>query len=235
MSASIPTYFAAAIFACFAQQTKATLTNSGVSVHTSFIANARLDAAELSNVVKVANMCGIQQVAEVRTFYYLPTSSRGIEVTGADHVSGRNVTYQTLEIFREGWFYKAKPAGTLQAISVGPFWVDGLGFPTTHKATLFDTVNGSIRLQVGAGISTNDADTIISAFTSTNFLVRESQGIGSVDWPLIKSENLSRPNMLMKAETKDHYLIWFSEGLNYECVVSSNKVWVLSFRYPPTP
>lgn len=240
MRAILTILFVAVFFACFTQQGKGTSTNNGVPLHTNFIADAGLDATELRSVVKLAKLCGMEQVAEVRTFHYLPTSYRGIEVTGADQISGRNITYKTLEIFREGWTYKPKPTGPLQTISVGPFWVEGLGIPATHTATLFNTVSGSVRVNVEAGISNNVADTIIRAFTSTNFLVRESKGIGGleiggVDRSLIERENLSRPDMLTKGETSDYYWIRFAGGLNYECVLSSNKVCVVSVRFPPTP
>ncbi len=236
MRASIAFLVAAAIIVCFKQENKATPTNNVVSLHTDFTADARLDATELSNVVKLASMCGIEQVAEVRTFHYFPTSSRGIEVTSADQMSGRNITYKTSEIFREGWAYKSKQTGSMQAISVGPFWVEGLGIPTTHTAKLFNTVNGFIHVEVETGISTNVADMIINAFTSTNFLVRESQGIGSVDKSLIEGENLSRPDRLVKARTAGHYGISFSGGGSiYECGFSSNKTSVFSVTLPPTP
>ena len=236
MRATLPVLFLAAILACFVQLSKATPTNYVARINTKFIADAKLDADDLTNVVKLAKLCGIGQVVEVRTFHYLPGVSRGIEVTGADYVSGRDVTYQTVEIFREGWFHNARPAKTLPGTSVGLFWVEGLGLATTHAVRLFDTVNGLSRVEVGFGISTNVTDTIINAFMHTNFIIRESPGFESVVKPSIEQENLRRPEMLTRAENKDHYMINFSGGGRiYECVLSSKKVYVVSFELPPTP
>ena len=143
---------ATVIFGFFARGGDAATTNNLANIRRNFLPDATLFTDELDTVVTLAKSCGIETVAEVRTFHYLPGSFRGIQVISAEKVDGRKVRYQTLEIFRAGWSVKTKPTGPLQIISIGEFWVESLGLPQQHELTIFTTTNGTIRVEVEAGI-----------------------------------------------------------------------------------
>jgi hypothetical protein len=150
-------------------------TNSLASIRTIFATNATLATNDLEAVVKLANLCGMSEVAEVKTFHIGRMVYHAILVTGPEKVDGRKITFQTLEVQREGWSYKAKPAGRPFVNSVGQFWVEELQPLESHELTTFATAKGNVRVSFKTGISIDIADKIIftlkiSAFRVVNFL-----------------------------------------------------------------
>jgi hypothetical protein len=101
------------------------LTNNLALIKTSYVSNAILTAIELDAVVTLAKSSGIDPVAKVRTFHLLPSLIPGIEVIGAEEINGRHVSYETIEVFREGWALKTKPAGALSVILLVSFGSKG--------------------------------------------------------------------------------------------------------------
>ena len=87
-------------------------------------------------------------------------------MTGVEHTNGRKVSFDTLEVFREGWAYKSKPADPAKARSIGQFWVEAQQPPTAHELTTFSTPRGMIRVELSSGIPIGVADRIIRAFTT---------------------------------------------------------------------
>jgi hypothetical protein len=208
---------AAVAFVFMAHDDRAATTNAPVPIHTNFVSDAVLTADEVGTIVKLAKKCGISHVAEVRTFHYLPTLVRGIEVTSTDDVDGRNATYETLKVFRKDWSGATVPSAPFAAISLGDFWVNGPGIPELHTATLFNVARETIHVQVGPDIPIETADTIIKAFTTTNIFGTASR--------TFLSEDLSRPDFLGSAGLENLYWIGFSGSDNrYEFTVTGSKV-----------
>ncbi len=221
MRSLIPSVCVCVILSLCVRNGMSALTNSVASIRTNFIADAVLSADEIGTVSRLAKTCGIDQVVEIRTFHIAPTIVRGIEAIGADHVQGRTVTYETLEVFRDGWSVKSRPTGQLQAVSLGHFWAEGLGIPQTHERTLFTTAKGTIRVHLQPGLPLDMADKIIKAVTSGQIIGNKPIGL--------QSEDVSHPDWLAPGKSHDHFWIGFSGSLDrYVGVLRGNKVSMVS-------
>jgi hypothetical protein len=228
MNSGLIIQFVAVLVACF--NITAAVTNN-LPVRTKFVTDAVLSPDELNIVVKFAKSRGMSNVAEVETFHYQPGNLyRGIKVTSPEKVSGRKITYQTLEIFREGWNWKAKPTTPGQVISVGPFWVEGLAsWPKDNELTTFVTAKGTIRVNVEAEIPIATADKIIKCFATGKILYADE--LMKVTREHI---NFSQPKHL-RISHKDgpeaalHYWISFSQSNEqFKFVLRDNDVKVVS-------
>lgn len=226
MNSRLVIHFITILIACL--NVTASVTNP--PVRTNFVADAILSADEMDLVVKFAKSRGFGEVAEVKTFHYLPTLYRGILVTSQEKAIGRKITYKTLEIFREEWSWKTKPKGAGQVTSMGKFWVEGLdGWPKEIELTTFATSKGIIRVRVEDEIPIASADEIIKRFTTGKILYANEFDKGTAE-----HINFSRPNRLRISRKDDpgaetHYWISFSESNDQiEFVLSKNDVKVVS-------
>jgi hypothetical protein len=206
MKAQVAT-LCALLIALSLKETSAADTNRPTLISTNFVADAVLKPEEIAAVVRLAKSCGVGQVAKVETFHYLPTVSRGILITSVERTNGRKITFDTVEVFREGWESRSTPPA--QARSSGQFWVDVLQSPTVHELTTFITPQGTIRVDLGSGTPIDLADSIVTAFTSgrirysDEFIERQS-----------RRADFLRPNWLRKTGEPNLYEISFSGGLN---------------------
>jgi hypothetical protein len=198
-----------------------------VSIRTNFVADAVLRPEELAAVVGLAESCGVGQVASVESFHYLPSTSRGILVTSLERTNGRKVSFDTVEVFREGWAYKSKPADPAKTRSSGQFWVEAQRSPTAHELTTFSTPRGTIRVELGSGVPIDVADGIVRAFTtgrirySDEFIPRRSKGA-----------DFMRPNWLRKSDEGNLYEASFSGSLNrYQFTLVGDEVRIVSVIY----
>ena len=212
-----------ALFACSLRGIAAGSTNNPSSVQMNFVADATLSADEVKAIVKLAESCGIGKVTEVKTFHHLPSSIRGILVTSDKKVDGRKVTFQTLEVFREGWARETKPTSPAQAKSVGAFWVPGMAWPQTHELMSFATAKGTILVNMDAEIPIDVADRIVRAFATGR--IRYANDVLP---RLMRAEDFSRPEWLSKSSKGDRFWISFSGRLDrYEFTLSGSDVEVL--------
>jgi|SRR5947209_4169149 len=201
-------------------------TNSLGGIRTNFVSDAILNPAELAAVVGLAKSCGMDQVARVETFHYLPSLSRGISVISVERTNGRKVTFDRVEVFREGWAY-SQPAGPVPVKSDGEFWVRPMKSVTVHTLTTFVTSNGTIRVNLSPRIPIGMADKVVKAF-ATGRIKYSDQFTES----LSKGANFSRPNWLGRAEKSNHYEISFSGSLNhYEFVLEGDDVRILVIHH----
>ena len=184
-------------------------TNDQPVIRTEFVADAVLNREELNAVVGLAKASGMDEIASVKTFHHLPSGGRGILVTSAERISGRKVSFNTLEVFREGWAYRPKPAVPARSKSSGKFWVDAQQRPTAHELTTFSTSKGTIRLQVSAGIPIDMAERIVNAFTTGRISYADEFTKSSC-----KGVDFSQPQWLGRADSGGVYEISFSGGQN---------------------
>ena len=184
-------------------------TNDQRAIRTEFVADAVLNREELNAVVALAKACGLDEIASVKTFHHLPSGGRGILVTSAERISGRKVTFDTLEVFREGWAYRPKPAVPAGSKSSGEFWVDAQQRPTAHELTTFSTPRGTIRVQVSSGIPIDMAELIVKAFATGRISYSDEFTRSSC-----KGVDFSQPQWLGRADSGGVYEISFSGGPN---------------------
>jgi hypothetical protein len=199
-----------ALLALFLQKgTRAADTHSQGGISTNFVADAVLKPEEVAAVAGLAKSCGVGRVASVESFHYLPSGGRGISVTSVEHTNGRKVTFDTVEVFRDGWAYKSKPADPAKTRSSGQFWVEAQQSRTIHELTTFSTPQGMIRLELSSGIPIGLADRIIKAFTTNR--IRYSDEF--TEWSS-KGADFHRPNRLSRSDPADVYEISLFGGLD---------------------
>lgn len=187
------------------------------NIRTKFVADAALSQEDLLSVVALAESRGIKHIASVETFHYLPSNNCGIRVTSLEHTNGRQVTFDTVEVFREGWAYKPNPTNTT---SKGPFWVDQQAPPVTHELTMFGTPRGTVRVELASGVPIDVADRIIKAFNSGRIAYA-----GRYTQAECKSADFTRPNWLQKSNEAGLYEMSCSGGLNrYRFKLSGEEV-----------
>src|SRR5258705_2009552 len=152
------------VFGCFAAETKvvnpAEKEISGVKTH--FIDDARLNNEELVQVLTLARQCGITNIAEVETFYRLPGRERGIRVNSEERVAGRNISFDSVAIYKLGWIVADPGKGVTR---IGEFRVDEPKKCTTLLRTY--EINGSpARVIIEEGVEVAFADKVIPLILS---------------------------------------------------------------------
>lgn len=150
-----------AALGCLADQTNAVQPSEQQpsQINTNFVKGAELNSVEINQVLLLARQSGIEDAAEVTTFYYLPTRIRGIHVKSKERVDGRNISYDTVTLSKNEW--GAKPDQALE-----PFKVSDPKY-TTHLR-IYEINKKNIRIKIGEGITTTFADKIIPAIVSKN-------------------------------------------------------------------
>jgi len=128
-----------------------------VKITTNFIAEARLTASEVKQVLQLAKACGIDTPAEVRTFHFLPTGDRGISVESVRQVDGRNTSFETVIIYKLGW---AQDQPDKKSMRVGNFWAEA---DAKHSTLLrsYEFKKATIQVSIGKGIDLAFADKVI--------------------------------------------------------------------------
>ncbi len=181
----------------------AALASATPSVVTNFTAGVVLTTAELENVVQLANLCGMTEVVEVRTFRFRPSGTPGIKVKSSEKMAGRMVSFETLLVERDGWAHD-KPGQRAKVI--GSFWSGG--DLVKHELTVFKVDKQTIRVSVAKKVDQVSADRIISAFLDGK--VRHTPGETS---PPVSNEDFSDPVSLYVAPTRGLYGIYFPSRL----------------------
>jgi hypothetical protein len=150
----------ACAFGCRMPQTdKSSFANPPApSIKTTFIDGTNLSPSELDQVIALARRSGVRDVAQVETFYYLPTIEKGISVKSREKLDGRNHSYDKITIGRSGWLSQSAPKDSLQ---LGDFWVERSG----RKHVLlreYEFKGKTVKIDV-SGVNITVADRIISS------------------------------------------------------------------------
>ncbi len=195
-------------------------------IRTNFVADAILKPDEMVSVIALAKSCGVSQVAGIETFHYLPSNTRGIRVISVERTNGRRVTFDTVEILRQGWTYKSKPEDPAKTRSNGEFWVAKDLRPTIHhELVTFSTPQGTIRVIVSPEITMNIADRIIKAFTTRRIKYAGDSIRGESD-----AADFARPTWLGKSATANVYEISFGSSplVRYTFTLNGDTVRIVS-------
>lgn len=215
-----------ALFSGAIQKLAAGPTNSLAGVTTSFVEDGVLTADEVAAVVNLAELGGVSQVAKVTTLHYRPSRVRGIRVIGAEKVDGRKVIFQTLEVYREGWSYKAKPADPIRSKSIGQFWIESPSPPPVDILTRFETSKGEVRIYLDPGIPLPVADKIINAVASGKIRydgeVRKEE-TGKVDF--------SQPDCLVRSDAGCYLIIFAGSPDQYKFNLKGDEVTLRSLTH----
>jgi len=132
-------------------------TNDILSLRTNFVSGPSLSTNELSSVIKLASICGIQKAVEVRTEWHLGGAT--IQVSGDEQFEGRSVILKTLLIYPIG-SPRVRP---VDAPTFGEFWAESAR-PRQEERTVVKVGDREVRVGLLNGIKAAGADKILDAF-----------------------------------------------------------------------
>ncbi len=192
-------------------------------IRANFVATGVLSSLEVSHIVKLAEECGMTNVAEVSTIYQRPGTSWEICVKSQEKVTGRRIDYRTLEVFSDSGSRWPQPSVSQPPLRVGQFWV-----PRTvvhqpvvdHEALAFKTGTGEMRVEILGDIPLEIADKIVAAYTAgrirfANENVRRLAEPGTLTLPRTSVKPAySHPTEIRKPLQESHYSISFSDSLD---------------------
>ena len=132
-------------------------TPPATTIKKNFLKDAPLSATEMSQVLSLAHQCGIHDVAEIGTYYALPSSIKVISVKSTDRVDGQNTSFDTVSINKIGW---GDSGPENNAKRIGNFWVDTPGRYTTLLRS-YEYGKKTVQIAIGDGIEIAFADKVI--------------------------------------------------------------------------
>jgi hypothetical protein len=211
--------------------------SEATQIRTIFVPNAVLSSLEVSNIVKLAEECGMSNIVEVSTVHQRPSTSWEISVKSQEVVTGRRIEYQTLAVFSDSGSQRPQPSITQPPLRVGQFWVPrSLQLPVVdHEAVTFKTGTGEIRVEIQGDIPLEIADKIVGAFAAGRIRFAEDSAKRHVHF-----ETLTRPRNLVKPayshpisigtfSWNSHYRITFADSLDlYVFDLEGEEVNILS-------
>ena len=131
-------------------------------VQTHFVEHGIISPAEVSSVIALAKQCGLAEALSVETYYFQPISrdwNYAIEVKGREVVSGRRISYLTVDISH----HETEPKNKMK--SMGKFWV-GRDDVRTNDFAMFVSGNRTNRVEMPRTLELATFDKIISAFAA---------------------------------------------------------------------
>jgi hypothetical protein len=191
-------------------------------IQTDFSKGRNLSTEEAKAVIKLANQGGVTNIAKVSTYYRHPTSELGINVSGAEVITGRFVSFVTVHIFTERLAGElANPTNVMA--SEGEFWVRrGFGVQTNTLAVLH-VRDRTVRVRVGEKVTLEQADRLVAAFAERKIRYKVTPGnVGRPDF--------SRPESLRVGKDGSIWVTyscgdWCS--VSFECVLEKAEVVVI--------
>jgi hypothetical protein len=227
MTIRIPVALAVGILALWQSSRAASLSNTTTTVETKCVERGVLSSVEVSNAIILARQCGLSQAVRLRTYYFQPISSDwnfGIEVRGAEVVSGRRVAYVTVEVYR----HEVHPESVVR--SLGKLWV-ARGAVCTNEFALFAVGGGrSIRVRMPAALPLGTADRILAAFAAKRIeYTKSNRGLRKE----IEQSGFSTPDELEGPGVDGRYKarVGASHGREVEFTLEGERVRILSFAY----
>lgn len=142
-------------------------------VRTNFIPEAVLPERDLKTVVKLAQDCGVTEVAEVFTFKIDSSSYCGIGVKGVETKDGRQLSSVNALVCSKKWGSQRSKRARDVIKSSGSFWIER-GDVCTNVVTTFMVPSGTVRVQLADSVSLETADKIVDAFAKGHIKYGES-------------------------------------------------------------
>ena len=171
-------------------------------ITTNFIAEARLTASEVKQVLELAKACGLDTPSEVRTFHYLPSVTKGISVKSVERVDGRNSSFDTVTVCKLGWEGRDPDKS---AKRVGDFWADSEAKYSTLLRR-YEFKKTPIQISIGKGIDVALADRVIPLIDAKKVRFES-------DWVRQEFEELkdSKPVAIYRSYSDKGYELRFNE------------------------
>jgi hypothetical protein len=173
-------------------------------VATNFVPTAVLTESELQDLVKLAAKCGIERVSLIRTYYIHPSSNCGIEIKSAETISGRKVSFVTINIRYKDPYDDDRPGDVVA--SVGEFRVRTSRI-SKNSLTTFTTRSGTIRVRLAEDVPLATADEIVELFAKGRIRCMDETSIKEM-----QELDLSKPECLEYSKDDGKFLIGFAIG-----------------------
>lgn len=150
------------VAALIMQESAPAATNDLLPLRTNFVSGASLSGSELESVIKLAKLCGIENVTAVSTARHL--SGVSIAVRGDEKIDARKVLFKTLLVRRVGWPGGKPP--TKATRSIDEFWVEASTRPQEDERTIARVGDRTFWVGLLNGIKPEAADRVIAAFVN---------------------------------------------------------------------
>lgn len=170
-------------------------------IKTDFAAGANLLPSELKQVVALAKQSGIDDVAEVNTFHYVPAGGRGISVKSVERADGRNTSHDSILVHKSSWddFVPGKNGVKRD----GNFWVDVDGKRTTLLRS-YEFNGQPVRIEIGEGADIAFADKVIALIAAKK--VRFADHFDRQEFEKLAN---SKPTAICRSRFKQEYELQF--------------------------
>lgn len=190
---------------CLSGQTnQTTCPKQQPNIKTNFVKDAELSIAEVKQVLELAKKLGIDDPVEVSTFYFLPSTLRGICVKSADRIEGRSTCYDTATISKDSW---TALEADKNATWVGDFWANKDAKDTTLLRR-YESNKETIQVALRNGVDVAFADKVIPLILSKTVQFEN-------DWARQQFEELkgAKPTTIYKNDSHKDYELRFEEAM----------------------
>jgi hypothetical protein len=197
-------------------QANGAATNDLQPFRTNFVSGASLSTNELSTVVSLAHLCGIQKIVEVSTDRHL--SGTTIQIAGDEKIEGRSV------MFKKVWIYpnanrRVRPVG---AVSVGEFWAESAE-PGKEERTIVRIGDREVRVGLLNGITPAGADKIVDAFVKGR--VRNAAGWHKDEWSKV---DVTQPSWMGISQGKPYITFASSRHLLFSFTLEGDQITIVN-------
>lgn len=174
-----------------------------------------LTKEEEKTVIELAKKRGIEKVSEIRTYYLLPTSLRGISVYGDEQVNGREVLSLMLRVNRKGWT-RAGRSPEKTDIQLGDFWA---GEASPRKTTILMVGKEEYRISSPHGLTAEQCDSMLKKLQDGKFTLAptaQKNWLAGIDWKKPTSFSKFGDNISASFSAKGKESGWYTLNISLD-------------------
>jgi len=141
------------------------LTIPAYGLERDYVSRAKLTKEQETQVIALAEKCGIQKVFKISTHNMYPSPFRGIRVQGAEQTKGREVSYQVLSMSHGAWLEPGAKPGKDDA-RMGNFWA---GKPYVRKQIILKVGKKEYRVGSIRNMTAEECEKILGKLLKGNY------------------------------------------------------------------
>ena len=122
-----------------------------------------LSGQEVDIAIKLARRAGMTNIAEIYSYYLHPSPQVGIGVKGHETITGRRLSFVSIQIETEGLAEEIIRRPTEILVSEDNYWIGAI---RTNTFTLFEAKGRTIRVSLSDKVSVEQADSLIAALAT---------------------------------------------------------------------
>jgi hypothetical protein len=192
----------------FAEQAAYSLGKT-VGILREYVKGATLTKEQEKIVIELANKRGIKKIAKITTYYLLPSSDRGISVSGVDQVKGREVLQPMLTVTYKDWTSQSR-GPKKDDLQSGDFWA---GKPAIRKTTILMVGKKEYRVGSPHGLSVEQCESILKRLQTGKYTLTDGKNgdrLKGVDWNSPKSFSKFGENINVSFSARGRDSGWYS-------------------------